>query len=342
MAGMRIHATLIPDLWSRRQKPASIKKQPLAVMKRLLSAPLILFLLVTLGACATTPQGNPGVPFSAVASEAAPPEPGLGSVDAYAAEGNADADADQAKPNAASDTSGNLGPPLVNAPDTAQELSDPFEPINTRVLKFNEKTDEIVVRPVVSTYAAVVPPPAREGLSRVFNNAAVIPRFANALFQFQITQAGTEAARFGINSTLGLAGWFDPAGEWFGLQEEDNDFGLTLAKYGIAPGPYVMLPILGPSSVRDVVGMVADGLMDPIDYVAPGSAVYYKYAARAVQTLNSRTENRGALEYLDLYAVDKYGAIQDAYFERRQKQITRVKNSGLQIHLRTPAGGSDW
>jgi phospholipid-binding lipoprotein MlaA len=275
-------------------------------------------------------------------SETGPETPEIGTPAEYAAEAPT-ADADKPTANAGVEAPGDSGPPLTNAVQADMpEPPDPFEPINTRVLKFNEKADEVVVRPVVSTYAAVVPPPAREGLSRVFNNAAVIPRFANALFQFRLTQAGTEAARFGINSTLGLAGWFDPAGQWFGLQEEDNDFGLTLAKYGVAPGPYLMLPILGPSSVRDVVGMVADGLMDPIDYVAPGSAVYYKYAARALQQVNSRTENRGLLEYLDLYAVDKYGAIQDAYNQRRQKQIERVKTRGLQIHLRTSAEGSDW
>ncbi len=187
-----------------------------------------------------------------------------------------------------------LGPRRWNIGPEAeqQEPSDPFEPINTRVLTLNEKADEWIVSPVVSGYTAVVPLPAREGIGRVFNNAAVIPRFANALFQLQLTQAYIEAARFGINSTLGVGGWFDPADKWFGLEQEDNDFGLTLAKYGVAEGPYVMLPGLGPSSVRDVIGMAADGLMDPIDYVAPGSAVYYKYAARAMQAVNARAQNK--------------------------------------------------
>ena len=179
-------------------------------------------------------------------------------------------------------------------------------------------------------------------LGRVFNNAGVIPRFANDLFQFRLKQAYVEAARFGINSTLGLGGWFDLAHEWFGLEGQDNDFGLTLAKYGVAEGPYLMLPGLGPSSVRDVIGLAADGLMDPVDYVAPASAVYYKYVARALQQVNARTQNRGLFQYLDTYAIDKYGAIQDAYYQRRQKQEALVKSSGLQIHLRSRAEGSDW
>jgi len=188
----------------------------------------------------------------------------------------------------------------------------------------------------------VVPPPARDGVGRVLSNAGVIPRFANALFQLRLKQAETEAMRFGINSTLGLAGWYDLAYEWFGLKQEDNDFGLTLAKYGVGSGPYLMLPILGPSSVRDMIGMVADGLMDPLDYVAPASAVYYKYAAKALQAVNARAQNRGLLEYLDTYSIDKYGAIQDAYFQRRQERESKVRATALQVHLRTPAEASDW
>jgi ABC-type transporter lipoprotein component MlaA len=94
--------------------------------------------------------------------------------------------------------------------------------------------------------------------------------------------------------------------------------------------------------------MAADGLMDPVDYVAPGSAVYYKYAAKALSEVNARTQNRGLFEYLDTYSIDKYGAIQDAYFQRRRKQEARVRASGLlQVHVLSSspsgsAGGSDW
>jgi phospholipid-binding lipoprotein MlaA len=317
-------------------------------MKRPISIATILFLLA-LSACAM-PQGNSGGQFGTIASETGPAAPNIGTaapdtstmVESDITGGPAP-DTDAARSNGSVLVSNDLGPPLQSAPEAnQQEPSDPFEPINTRVLSFNEKADEWVVRPVVSGYSAVVPPPARDGIGRVFHNAAVIPRFANALFQFRLKQAYIEAARFGINSTLGLGGWFDLAHQWFGLEGEENDFGLTLAKYGIGEGPYLMLPGLGPSSVRDVIGMAADGLMDPIDYVAPGSAVYYKYAAKAVQAVNARTQNQGLFEYLDTYSIDKYGAIQDAYFQRRQKQEANVKASGLQIHLRTAAEGSDF
>ena len=328
--------------------------------KALLSIPVLL-LIFSLSACEIS-QKSSGVDFGSVASDSAAAAPSIAdtsSADTSSAETSPnEAASDKAEtPNINPDETApgagrsNGSAPALSNPGSsssdepqasAPEISDPFEPINTRVLDLNEAADHWVVRPVVSGYVKVVPAPARAGVGRVFNNAAVIPRFANALFQLRLQRAEIEAMRFGINSTLGLAGWYDLAYEWFGLQAEDNDFGLTLAKYGVGTGPYLMLPILGPSSVRDVIGLAADGLMDPVDYVAPASAVYYKYAAKALQAVNARAQNRGLLEYLDTYSIDKYGAIQDAYLQRRQKQTAKVTNASLQVHLRTPAEASDW
>ena len=326
-------------------------------MKNVLSVVAVLFVFA-LSACATS-QGNSGAnsgaDFGTLAAQASPNTgtaplefstiaPDADTIASAATEASASGGDEVKHDNLAAPTE--LEPPPHGPQADQREPSDPFEPINSRVLKFNEKADQWVVQPVVAGYSAVVPSPARDGISRVFNNAAVIPRFANALFQLQLKQAYIEAARFGINSTIGVGGWFDLAHQWFGLEQEANDFGLTLAKYGVAEGPYLMLPGLGPSSVRDLIGMAADGLMDPVDYVAPASAVYYKYAAKALQEVNARTQNRGLFEYLDTYSIDKYGAIQDAYFQRRRKQEERVKASGLQIEVRgwptASAGGADW
>jgi phospholipid-binding lipoprotein MlaA len=105
------------------------------------------------------------------------------------------------------------------------------------MLTFNRKADDWVLHPVASKWAEVMPQPAHASVDRFFKNAGVIPRLANDLFQLQFKQGGTEVARFGIDSTLGVAGLFDPAEQWFGLQPKDNDFGLTLAKYGVGEGP---------------------------------------------------------------------------------------------------------
>ena len=121
----------------------------------------------------------------------------------------------------------------------SEERDDRLEPFNQAMFTFNRKADDWVLHPVAAKWAHVMPQPARASVSRFFKNVGVIPRFANDLFQLQFKQGGTEVARFGINSTLGVAGLFDPADKWFGLKQEDNDFGLTLAKYGVGEGPYV-------------------------------------------------------------------------------------------------------
>jgi phospholipid-binding lipoprotein MlaA len=207
-----------------------------------------------------------------------------------------------------------------------EEPSDPFERFNESMLTFNRKADDWVLRPTATAYARVVPQPARASVGRFFENVGVIPRFANDLFQGQFKQAGVETARFAMNSTLGVAGLFDPADKWFGLKQEPNDFGLTLAKYGVNEGPYLMLPIFGPSTVRDALGKVVDGAMNPIAYTAPSNAILYEMAANAVAAVNARSENLNMFDDVDLYSVDPYGAIQDAYLERRQQQEDKVRS----------------
>jgi phospholipid-binding lipoprotein MlaA len=182
------------------------------------------------------------------------------------------------------------------------------------------------MHPVADGWADVMPQPARASVSHIFKNVRVIPRFANNLFQRQFKQGATEVARFGINSTVGVAGLFDPADKWFGLKQEDNDFGLTLAKYGVGEGPYLVLPLLGPSTVRDALGGFADGVMNPVNYVVSG-ALPYQAAAKAFAAVNTRSQNLGKFEEIDRYSIDLYGAVQDAYLERRQRQEERVRSA---------------
>jgi phospholipid-binding lipoprotein MlaA len=156
--------------------------------------------------------------------------------------------------------------------------ADPLSGFNEPMFTFNLKLDDWVLRPVASGYADIAPTPVRQSVGRFFDNARVIPRFANNLFQLKLREAGGEVARFGINTTVGVAGLFDPADEWFGLKEHPNDFGLTIRYYDLPIGPYVMLPFFGPSTVSDTVGLVADGAMDPISYFVPW---YVSIAGRA-------------------------------------------------------------
>jgi phospholipid-binding lipoprotein MlaA len=205
-----------------------------------------------------------------------------------------------------------------------EERADPLEPFNQAMFTFNRKADDWVLHPVAEKWA-YIPEPARAGIGRFFKNVGVLPRFANDLFQLQFKQGSTEVARFGINSTLGVGGLFDPADKWFGLKQEDNDFGLTLAKYGVGEGPYVVLPLLGPSTVRDALGGFADGAMNPMNYVVSG-ALLYEAVAKAVSAVNTRSENLGAFDDVDRYSVDLYGAVQDEYLQRRHQQENRVRS----------------
>src|SRR5579863_5685215 len=203
---------------------------------------------------------------------------------------------------------------------------DPLSGFNEPMFTFNLKLDDWVLRPVASGYSFIAPQPVREGVGRFFDNASVIPRFANNLFQLKLAEAGTEVARFGINTTLGLAGFFDPADIWFGLEEHPNDFGLTIRYYNIPTGPYVMLPFFGPSTIGDTVGMVADGAMDPMSYLLPTWMVVTIAAGqRAVEAINYRSLHMNQFEEADRYAVDLYGAVQDAYLQTRDHEVKQLR-----------------
>jgi phospholipid-binding lipoprotein MlaA len=206
----------------------------------------------------------------------------------------------------------------------AEEHDDRLEPFNQAMFTFNRKADDWVLHPIASGWAHVMPEPGRASIGRFFKNVGVIPRFANDLFQLQFEQGGSEVARFGINSTLGVAGLFDPADQWFGLKQEDNDFGLTLAKYGVSEGPYLVLPLLGPSTVRDAVGGAADGAMNPVNYTVSG-AEFYEAGAKAFSVINTRSQNLDKFDEIERDTIDPYAAVQDAYLQRRRQAENRVR-----------------
>jgi phospholipid-binding lipoprotein MlaA len=202
---------------------------------------------------------------------------------------------------------------------------DPLSGFNEPMFTFNLKLDDWVLRPVAKGYSFIAPEPVREGVGRFFDNVRVIPRFANNLFQLKLAEAGTEVARFGINSTIGLAGFFDPAQELFGLEEHPNDFGLTIRYYNIPTGPYVMLPFFGPSTVGDTIGLVADGAMNPMDYLLPTwITIVVTTGQRAAEAVNYRSLHMNQFEEADRYAVDLYGAVQDAYLQTRDHEVKKL------------------
>ncbi|MBF6568714.1 MAG: VacJ family lipoprotein [Candidatus Binataceae bacterium] len=220
------------------------------------------------------------------------------------------------------------GPPA--GPNNDQPYSDPLEPFNNSMLNFNLHLDHYVVFPIAKAYASAVPQPARESVGNFLNNVGVVPRFANNLFQLHFTRAGTEVARFGINSTLGVAGLFDVADKWFGLKEHPDDFGLTLGHYGVPTGPYLVLPFFGPSSIRDTAGLFADGAMNPLDYFVPWYIYIPTNATQdAVSAINYRSLHLNLFADVDRYAIDMYGAVQDGYLQRRANQLKKVDEGTL-------------
>lgn len=209
--------------------------------------------------------------------------------------------------------------------ETGGPYPDPLEPFNQAMFNFNVDLDQWVVTPVAKGYSYVLPEPARLGVNNFFRNVDVIRRFANNLFQLHFYYAANEVARFGINSTLGVAGFFDVADSWFGMKQHNDDFGLTLGHYGIYSGPYVMLPFFGPSTVRDTVGLVVDGMMNPMAWMLPWYVTIPADAgSRGLDAVNYRSLHPNQFEEADRYAVDLYGAVQDAYMQTRAAELKRL------------------
>jgi phospholipid-binding lipoprotein MlaA len=152
---------------------------------------------------------------------------------------------------------------------SSETYADPLAPFNEKMFWFNLKVDKYVLRPVATGYADVLPEDVRRHIGNFWENIGVIPRFANNLFQLKMAYAGEEAGRFFVNSSLGGVGFFDVADPWFGWKEHDQDFGLTLGHYGVDMGPYLVLPLYGPSSIRDALGRAVDGSMNPMSYTLP-------------------------------------------------------------------------
>jgi phospholipid-binding lipoprotein MlaA len=204
--------------------------------------------------------------------------------------------------------------------------ADPLSPFNEKMFTFNLKLDDWILHPVASGYASITPEPVRISVGNFLDNTRVIPRFANNLFQLKVAEAGSEVARFGINTTVGVLGLFDPADKWFGIKKHPNDFGLTIRYYDIPTGPYVMLPFFGPSTIGDTVGLVADGAMDPISYVVPWYvALSVASGRRIVEAVNYRSLHLNSFEEADRYAIDLYGAVQDAYLQTRVHEVKELK-----------------
>lgn len=206
------------------------------------------------------------------------------------------------------------------APAPIEEFdSDPWEGFNEKMFWFNrEVLDRFMLKPLATAWDFVLPDPVQTGFHNFFDNLAVVRRVVNNTLQLKLTGAGTELTRFTINSTLGLAGFFDVARDGFGIHQRDEDTGQTFGTWGIGPGPYLVLPFLPPLTVRDGIGYAFDVAMTPYIYFLPW---YGNLGGTATNTVNERSLNLDRFERVAESTVDLYGAVRNAYLQRRAAAI---------------------
>jgi phospholipid-binding lipoprotein MlaA len=206
------------------------------------------------------------------------------------------------------------------AAESAASAGDPWEGFNRDLYAFHEGVDTAVLEPVARGYRAVTPSPVREGVMNFLRNLRGPVIFANDVLQGEPGRAGTTAGRFAINTTLGVAGIFDPASS-MGLERHDEDFGQTLAVWGVPEGPYLFIPLMGPSTVRDTAGRVVDTVFDPLTW-AEFDDVDTARTARGVTTgIATRESVIEAVDDVRENSLDPYVSIRSSYVLLRQSAI---------------------
>lgn len=195
-------------------------------------------------------------------------------------------------------------------------VSDPLEKFNRGVYRFNDKLYCWLLRPVAKGYGFIAPQPVRESVDRLFENVKYPVRGVNNLLQGRVKGAGIETWRFVINTTVGVGGLFDPAAH-FDLKKQEADFDRTLAFYGLPSGAYLMLPVLGPSTVRGAAGAAGDMALSPALYLDwPWGAAAGVSGGRMVNAASLRLEE---IDSLRAATLDPYAALRSAYFQSREQ-----------------------
>jgi len=227
--------------------------------------------------------------------------------------------------------------PFARADEGAGEEYDPWEPMNTNIFEFNRQVDRFVLKPVAKGYNFVMPDLVQVGISNIFYNLRFAPRFLNNVFQGKLKGAGIEVGRFLINSTVGLAGFFDLAKN-VDLVTPVEDMGQTLGFYGVKPGPYLVLPLLQPFTVRDLVGYVGDVFLNPINWLVvpiievegvPSviaheddmTSTLIQLGARVAEVVNERSLNLETYQGVEEATLDLYTAVRNAYLQKRVQAI---------------------
>jgi phospholipid-binding lipoprotein MlaA len=211
--------------------------------------------------------------------------------------------------------------PFMDDDDTVLDVYDPLEKVNRGIFWFNDKMYFYVLKPLARGFR-YVPEPWRVSLNNFFNNLREPVTIINATLQGKFADAGNELTRFATNTTLGIGGLFDPSKEHFGIKPKEEDTGQTLGHYGVGPGPYLVLPFLGPSNLRDGISLFADTRMDLAYYIWGKDKNNYDYLGIvALKVINKLSLDKDTYEGIKQDALDPYLFVRDAYAQYRQNQI---------------------
>ena len=230
---------------------------------------------------------------------------------------------------------------------SSQTVDECFEGFSRGVFKFNHSLDKAIFKPVAKGYRAL-PVPIRKGTSNMMDNLRSLLTLTNNVLQGQFREAGNNAGRFVINSTVGILGIFDPAAAAFGLEDPGKeDFGQTLGSWGVSSGCYFVLPILGPTTVRDSVGLIGNTFVDPVWHITHNSEInagvgnenysehnYYYY--RGISGVDFRAKNIDSFDSVEKNSIDLYASVKSLYIQNRNQKIA---NSSSQIETQDD---SDW
>ncbi len=205
-----------------------------------------------------------------------------------------------------------------------QQQNDPYEPANRFFYNVNDKIDRYAFKPIAKGYVAITTQGIRNHVGNFVTNIAEGGRTVNFMLEGKPRDAGTSLVRMVVNSTVGIGGIFDPATS-LGYPETDTDFGLTLAEWGVAPGPYLYLPVFGPSGIRDAAGIPVQFFLTPIA-VAPESEALniFSYSETALRLVNTRAQYLQPIDQIETTALDPYATFRSLYRQVRASQLQQI------------------
>jgi phospholipid-binding lipoprotein MlaA len=220
-------------------------------------------------------------------------------------------------------------PPPASDPDAVadfKDADDPLEPTNRVLYAINDGLDTVILRPIALAYRWAVPEPVRTGIHNVLSNLGTPVELGNDVLQAKPRRAGDTTMRFLINTTVGVVGIFDVA-KTLGYPDHDTDFGVTLALWGVGDGPFLFLPVLGPTNPRDAIGFGVDGVADPFAWVGQGTVVTaLRWTRWAVNGVDQRAQVLDTVDSIKKTALDPYATFRSLYRQHRRAQIEKVRD----------------